>query len=122
MFDNLKAMGAVAGLLKNQDKIKGAMERVKRTLAGTRVNGESGGGAVRAVVTGDLRVLSIQVDPALGAGLADASARSAAEALIVEAVNDGLRKAQAEAGRVMSAEARELGLPDLPGGLGGLLG
>lgn len=122
MFDNLKAMGAVAGLLKNQDKLKSAMERVRRTLADTRLTGESGGGAVRAIVTGDLRVLSIEVGPALATGLAADSSRRMAETLITEAVNDGLRKAQAEAGRVMSAEAKELGLPDLPGGLSGFLG
>lgn len=122
MFDNLKAMGAVAGLLKNQDKLKAAMERVKRTLADTRLTGESGGGAVRAIVTGDLRVLSIEVGPALAAGLAADSSRRMAETLITDAVNDGLRKAQAEAGRLVSAEAKELGLPDLPGGLSGLLG
>ncbi len=118
MFDNLKAMGAVAGLLKNQDKLKSAMERVRRTLADTRLTGESGGGAVRAIVTGDLRILSIEVGPALATGLAADSSRRMAETLITEAVNDGLRKA----GRLVSAEARELGLPDLPGGLSGLLG
>jgi DNA-binding protein YbaB len=122
MFDNLKAMGALAGLMKNQDKLKAAMERVKRTLADTRLTGESGSGAVRAIVTGDLRILSVEVGPALAAGLADAASRRMAETLIAEAVNDGLRKAQAEAARVMSAEAKELGLPDLPGGLAGLLG
>lgn len=122
MFDNLKAMGAVAGLLKNQDKLKASMERVKRSLGDMRLTGESGSGAVRATVTGDLRVVSIEVGPALIAGLASDSSRSMAEALVAEAVNDGLRKAQAAAREAISAEARALGLPELPAALGGLLG
>ena len=122
MFDNLKAMGAVAGLLKNQDKLRAAMERVRRELAGMRLTGEAGGGAARAIVTGDMRVLSIEVGPAMAAGLASDSSRRMAEVLIAEAVNDGLAKARAAAAETMSAEARELGLPDLPAGLGGLLG
>jgi nucleoid-associated protein EbfC len=122
MFDNLKAMGAVAGLLQNQDKLKGAMERVKRSLAEMRLSGESGGGAVRSVVSGDLRVVSVEIGPAVATGLSSDSSRRMAEVLIAEAVNDGLRKAQAAARDAISAEAKALGLPDLPAGLGGLLG
>ena len=51
MFDKLKAMGAVANLMKNQEGLKVAAARVREKMENTRVNGEAGSGAARAVVS-----------------------------------------------------------------------
>lgn len=42
MFDKLKAMGAVANLMKNQEGLKVAAARVREKMENTRVNGEAG--------------------------------------------------------------------------------
>jgi DNA-binding protein YbaB len=122
LFDKLKAMGAVAGLLKDRDRLRDAGERIKAATAAARAPGESGGGAVRVVATGRMRVESIELTPALVAGMAaDDRTRELAGSLIAEAVNDALTKAQAVVQREVAKEAEALGLGDLPLDLGGLL-
>jgi DNA-binding protein YbaB len=116
MFDKLKAMGALAGLVKDKDKIKDAFERVKDKLARARLAGSSGGGAVRATVSGQMKVIDIEISPALAAGIAaDDRTRLLAGGLIAEAVNDALTQAQSTLKTAIELEAKALGLPDLGG-------
>lgn len=116
MFDNLKTMGALAGLMKNKERLREAGDRVKEKLAATRVRGEAGGGAARAVVSGQMRIVEIELSGPLVAGMAaDDKTRALAGSLIAEAVNSALEQAQRLLQEEISKEARELGLPDLPG-------
>jgi DNA-binding protein YbaB len=116
MFDTFKAMGAIAGLLGKKGEIKAAVERVKEKSAKTTVTGSGGGGAVKAVVSGQLKVVSIEISQALAAGIAaDERTRVLAGNLIVEAVNDGLQQAQDALKDQIAAEAKALGLPELGG-------
>lgn len=117
MLDQFKAMGAIAGLLKDKDKVKAASDRVRAKLEATRVEGSAGGGAVRATVTGTAKVLRVSIDPAIGAGFASEESREFAEALVAEAVNDGLLKAREAAQTIVEAEAQEMGLSDMIPGL-----
>jgi hypothetical protein len=113
MFNNFKAMGAVASLLKDRERLEATANRVRSRLEETRVEGESGGGAVRAVVSGTARVHAVHVEPAVGAGFGSEESRGMAERLIADAVNDGLEKARAAAQAIVEEEAQELGLEDL---------
>ncbi len=115
MFDQLKMMGAVAGLLKNRDQIKAAGQRIQSRLEGMRLEGRSEGGLVKAVVNGKMEVLSVEVSPSLGAGLgaADARTRQMATAMIIAAVNEALKKAQAGVTEAIDEEGQKLGLPGL---------
>lgn len=125
MFDSMKNLGALAGLMKNQDKLKAAGERVRTKMEATRVTGEAGAGAARAVVTGTLRVVSVELAPALVVGMAaDAKTHELASSLIAEAVNNALAQAQMKMKEAIDVEAKDLGLEGLipSGGLGGLLG
>lgn len=119
MFDQFKAMGAIAGLMKDKDRLRDAAERVKAQLDAAEVTGEAGGGAVRVVVSGSARVLSVHVEQALAVGFGDAENKAMAEALIAEAVNDGLARARFAAQKIIEQEAEALGLgemlPDLRG-------
>jgi DNA-binding protein YbaB len=121
MFDQLKMAGALAGLLKNKEGLKAAGERIRKRLKEVRAGGASGGGAVRATATGELRIESIQIEPALAAGLADPANRAYAEQLITEAVNNALDQAKAIAQREAGKEAEALGLPGMEG-MAGMLG
>jgi len=116
MFDKLKSMGAIAGLLGKKDQLRDAMDRVKDKMSLARVTGTGGQGAVKAVVSGKMQVISIELAPALAAGIAaDDRTRELAGNLITEAVNDGLSKAQSLLKECVEAEAKALGLPGLPG-------
>lgn len=121
MFEQMKMMGALAGLLKNKEGLKAAGERIRARLAEVRAGGAAGGGAVRATATGDLKIVSVQIEPALAAGLADPASRAYAEELIAEAVNNALDQAKAIAQREAAKEAEALGLPGMDG-MAGMLG
>ncbi len=123
MFDSLKAAGALAGLMKNKDALKASGERIKHRLSELRAAGGSGGGAVRATISGDMKLIAITLEPAVCMGLASGSdqAREQVQQLIVEAVNNASDIAKAMAQREIAKEAETLGLPNMPG-LEGLLG
>lgn len=125
MFDNLRNMQQMAGLMKDLPKLKARMEEVKARLDDLRVEAETGGGAVRCTATAAMRVVSVDVDPALLSGLVDAgdaADRAMAGDLIAGAVNAALAKAREAAEQEIQAAASEMGLPVPPGGLSELLG
>ena len=124
MFDNLKGMAGLAGIMKDLPKIKAKMEEVKQRLGELTVDAETGGGAVRATANGQLRLVSLHIDQAILSGFVDAANpddRIIAEELIIGAVNTALEKARELAEQEMSGAAGELGLPLPPGGLSGLI-
>ena len=124
MFDRLKGMAGLAGIMKDLPRIKAKFEEVKERLAQMTASAETGGGAVRVTVNGQMRVVSIEVDQALLAGLIDArhaEDRALASDLIAGAVNAAMERAKELAAKEMSGAAEELGLPIPPGGLAGIL-
>jgi len=124
MFDQLKGLSALAGLLKDLPRIRARVETLRRELGAVRVAGVSGGGAVRVTADGLMRITTIDVDPALLGGLVDPSNpgdRTMAEQLITEAVNAALAAARERVDSELADAAAELGLPIPPGALGGLL-
>lgn len=125
MFDSLKGMAGLAGLMKDLPRLKARMEQAREELGRLTVEADTGGGAVRAVASGHLRLISLTIDPALMSGLVDASSpddRAMAEDLIAGAVNAALEKAREAAQQHLADAARDLNLPIPAGGLGGLLG
>jgi DNA-binding YbaB/EbfC family protein len=124
MFDNLKGMAGLAGIMKDLPRIKARMEEAKAKLADLRASASTGGGAVTATANGKMRLVSIDIDRALIAGLVDASDpadREMAQDLVIGAVNAALEKAQELAAQELAGAAEELGLPIPPGALEGLV-
>ncbi len=123
MLDNLKTMQALAGLMKNKDKLREAGERIKARTETLRVTGEAGGGACRATVTGRLELVDLTLDPALLAGMSvDEKTRALATNLIRDAVNDANRRAQEQVKQMIAREADALGLSGMADQLGGIIG
>jgi len=121
MFDQIKTMGAIAGLLKNRDQIQAAGERIQARLESMRIDGECEGGLVHAVVSGKMQVLSITISDSLAFGMKTSKDRSLAESLIAEAVNHALKKAQVAVTEAIDEEGTALGLPGLGEQLGQIL-
>lgn len=70
-------------------------EEVQRKLAQTILEGESGGGAVKATMNGKKQLLGINIDPSAVASLSGSSVDlEMLQDLIVAAVNDAGRKAE----------------------------
>lgn len=124
MFDQLKGMAGLAGIMKDLPRIKQKMEEVKQRLGEITVDAETGGGAVRATVDGQLNLVRLDIDDAMLSGLVDVANpedRDMAQDLIVGAVNAAMAKAREAAQQEIQSAAEELGLPIPTGGLGGLL-
>lgn len=121
MFDQFKALGALAALLKDKERLRQIAERFREKIARISVTGSAGGGAVRVTMSGQLRVTDVYLDPALMAGLETGEGgREMAQSLIKDAVNDALNQAQVMVQEEAQRQARELGLGDLGGQFPGL--
>ncbi|MEO1128494.1 MAG: YbaB/EbfC family nucleoid-associated protein [Planctomycetota bacterium] len=117
MFDNMKAMGAIAGLLRNKERLREIGEEFQQRIERVSVIGSAGSGAVRVTMNGKLRVEEVQLDPSLIAGLGAGGegGREMAESLLAEAYNAAQVQAQAMIREEARRLAEEYDLPDLPG-------
>ncbi|MHC5027598.1 MAG: recombination mediator RecR [Planctomycetota bacterium] len=109
-------MAGFAGLMKDLPRLRERMEMVKVELGRERVTAETGGGAVRATADGMMRVISVEIEPALLAGLVeieDADDRALGQDLITGAVNQALERSREVAQRVVSEAAADLGISRL---------
>lgn len=77
------------------------MKEMQETASARTVEAQSGGGMVRVVLDGSLRLRKIEIDAAIVA----ANDKSMLEDLILVAVNDGLARAQ----RMLADEMGKLG-------------
>jgi DNA-binding YbaB/EbfC family protein len=117
MANPFKGMGQLGGLLKQAQEMAQNAKRVEEELAGMTFEASSGGGLVKAVVTGKGELQSIKIE----AAAVDPEDIETLEDLVVSAV----RAANEEAAKAREEKMRELtGGMDISGmpGLGGLLG
>ncbi|QEI05506.1 YbaB/EbfC family nucleoid-associated protein [Pigmentiphaga aceris] len=100
--------GQIAGLMRQAQQMQENMKKAQEQLADILVEGAAGGGLVKATVSCRNDVKRIVIDPSL---LADD--KDMLEDLVVAALNDALRKAEATSQEKMSALTA--GLPIPPG-------
>jgi DNA-binding YbaB/EbfC family protein len=96
----------LAGLMKQAQQMQDNMRKVQEQLASVEVEGQSGAGMVKVLVTCRNEVRRITIDPSL---LADD--KDMLEDLLVAALNDGLRKAEQTAQEKMGSVTSGLPLP-----------
>lgn len=101
MKQNMQAM------MKQAQKMQADMLRAQEELKDERVEASVGGGAVKVVMTGELTVESVVIDP----GAVDTDDIGMLEDMVAAAVNEAVRQAQDLAGRKMQAVTGGLGLP-----------
>ena len=77
------------------------MQEMQEQAAAKTVDAQSGGGMVRVIVDGSIRVRKIELD----AGIVAANDKSMLEDLIVVAINDGIARAQ----KMLADEMGKLG-------------
>ncbi len=78
--------------------------------------GEAGAGEARAVATGSMRILEVELTSGLIVGMAaDDKTRALAGNLIAEACNEAIRRAQIAMKEAVDEEAKALGLDGIPG-------
>lgn len=122
MFDQMKNLKQLAGLLGNQGEIRQRIERMQAELATKTVSADAGAGAVRVTANGKMEITRVELDPVMLRALAGEGGdqdRAMIEELIVGATNEALRRAQALVKEEMTKAATGLNLPGLEGLMGG---
>lgn len=94
-------------MLKQAQRMQAEMARVQDELKNERVEVSVGGGAVKVIMTGDLSVDSVRIDPAA----VDAEDVAMLQDMVVAAMNEALRQAQDLAARKMQSVTGGMGLP-----------
>lgn len=122
MFDQMKNLKNLAGMLGNAGEMREKFERLQEELARKTVEADAGAGAVRVTMNGKFEVMRVELDPMMIASLAGEGAdadKEMVEELIRAATNAALQKAQEMAREEFSRTAGGLNLPGMEGLLGG---
>ncbi len=108
-----RLMADFLGMMKQAAQLQSKMQAMQDELGQVEVEGISGGGVVSVRMTGKMEVKAVKIDPSL----IKADEREILEDLLVTALYDAKRKAEAAMQEKMQAFTGGLGLP--PGlGLG----
>ena len=98
--------GGISGLMKQAQQMQDNMRKMQEQLATVEVEGQSGAGMVKVVMTCRHDVKRVTIDPSL---LADD--KDMLEDLIAAAVNDAVRHVESTTQEKMAGFTAGLGLP-----------
>ena len=107
MFDGLKGLGNLPGLLAKAREMQEKMKAVQEGLANKTVVADAGGGMVQATVNCRLELVKLRIDKSR----IDPADTEMLEDVIVAAVAAAQNKAAEEARKEMEKVAGELGIP-----------
>jgi len=99
-------------VLEQAQRVQSRLAEMQRELAARRYEASSGGGMVTATVSGQLRVLSVRIEPSLF----ESGDRGMVEDLTAAAVNAALEKAQRGVQDELQRLQGSMGWPATPGG------
>jgi DNA-binding YbaB/EbfC family protein len=102
--------GGMAGLMKQAQQMQEKMAKMQEELANAEVIGKAGGDMVTVVMTGRHDVKSVTIDPSLVEGLSEDD-KEMLEAVVAAAVNDAVRKIEANSQDKMSGMTAGMQLP-----------
>jgi DNA-binding YbaB/EbfC family protein len=107
MFDALKGLGNLPGLMAKAREMQEKMQAMQEELAKRQVTADAGGGMVQATVNGRLELVRLHIDKTR----IDPGDTEMLEDVIVAAVAAAQRKASDTARDEMQKMTSELGLP-----------
>lgn len=107
MFDGLKGLGNLPGLMAKAREMQEKMQSVQAEMARRQVTSDAGGGMVQATVNGRLELVKLRIDRSR----IDPNDTEMLEDVIVAAVAAAQNKASDEAKAEMQKLAGDLGLP-----------
>ena len=97
----------LAGLMKQAQTMQENLKKAQEALSAVEVEGQSGAGLVKVLITCRNEVKRVSIDPSM---MADGD-KEMLEDLIVAALNDALRRAEQTASERMSSVTAGLPLP-----------
>lgn len=101
--------GGLGNMMKQAQKMQADMQKAQEEIANMEVEGQSGGGMVKVVMNGRHEVRRVELDDSL---MEDD--KEMIEDLLAAAVNDAVRRIEAESSERMSSVTAGM---NLPGGL-----
>jgi len=107
MFDALKGLGNLPGLMAKAREMQEKMQAMQEELARRQVTADAGGGMVQATVNGRLELVKLHIDKSR----VDLNDTEMLEDVIVAAVAAAQHKASDTARQEMQKMAGDLGLP-----------
>lgn len=96
----------LAGLMKQAQQMQDNLKRAQEELAQAEVEGQSGAGLVKVVMTGKHDVRRVSIDPSLLA-----EDRDMLEDLVAAAINDAVRRVESTTQEKMAGLTGGMGLP-----------
>jgi DNA-binding YbaB/EbfC family protein len=96
----------LAGLMKQAQQMQDNLKKAQEQLSGVEVEGQSGAGLVKVVMTCRNEVKRVSIDPSLMG-----EDKDMLEDLVVAALNDTLRRAEQTASERMGSVTQGLPLP-----------
>jgi len=96
-------------MIKQAMEMRKALDKAQKELAKKTVEAESGKGAVKVVANGQLRIMSIKIDPSV----INPQKTSDLEKLVFKAVNDALHNAQEMASKELKQVTGGMNIPGL---------
>ncbi|MEA4884572.1 MAG: YbaB/EbfC family nucleoid-associated protein [Clostridia bacterium] len=96
-------------MMKRLQKIQADMEKAQQELGEERIEGSSGGGAVKVVSNGHQELLEIHIDPSA----VDPDDVEMLQDLVLAACNEALRKAKTASEIRMSKATGNLSIPGI---------
>lgn len=102
-------MAKLNKMLKQMQKMQQDMMKMQDSLSDVTVEGSSGGGMVKAVVTGQQQLKEIKIDPEV----VDPEDVELLEDMILAAVNEAMTKASQMAEEQMSGLTKGLNIPGM---------
>jgi DNA-binding YbaB/EbfC family protein len=99
-------MNGMGDMMKKAQKMQEEMQKAQEEIAKAEVVGESGAGLVKITMTGRHDVRNVEIDPSLMT-----EDKDILEDLLAAAVNDAVRRVEANQKERMSGMAAEMGLP-----------
>ena len=101
--------GGMGGLMAQAQKMQAKIAKVQEEIAAMEVAGESGGGAVKVVITGKHECKSVVIDPSV----VDPEDVEMLQDLVLAAVNEAIRVGRATMDREVSAITGGIKLPGI---------
>lgn len=107
MFKGLGGLGDMSKMMKAAQEMQGKMEGLQEELAAITVEGESGGGMVRATATAKGELVGLDIDPSIF----NPDEKEVVEDLILAAIKDAQARASERSREEMGKLTEGLGLP-----------
>ncbi len=103
----MKGFGDLGNIMKQAQEVQESMQKMQQELANAEVCGESGAGLVKVVMTGRHDVKKVEIDDSLLS-----EDKTVLEDLIAAAVNDAVRRVEANTKEKYGSLAAGMNLPE----------